>query len=100
MEEARASLPKVGTIKLYHMLKVPIREHGIKMGRVKLYDLLADHGMLIKRKKRKPMTTDSDHPFFKYGNLVRDIIMTRINQIWVSDITYIRGAYGFAYFAL
>jgi transposase InsO family protein len=82
------------------MLKEPINEHGIKMGRDKLYDLLADHGMLIKRKKRKPMTTDSDHPFFKYGNLVRGVIMTRINQIWVSDITYIRVAHGFAYLSL
>ena len=99
-EEVRASLPKVGTMKLYHMLKEPIREHGIKMGRDKLYNLLADHGILIKRKKRKPMTTDSDHPFFKYGNLVQGVIMIRINQIWVSDITYIRVAHGFAYLSL
>jgi transposase InsO family protein len=82
------------------MLRQPLIDHGIKMGRDKLYNLLADHGMLIKRKKRRPFTTDSNHPFFKYGNLVRDVIMTRINQIWVSDITYIRVANGYAYLSL
>jgi len=46
------------------------------------------------------MTTDSDHPFFKYSNLVRGIIMTRINQIWVIEITYIRVAHDFAYLSL
>lgn len=100
VEEIRASLPRVGTKKLYHILKPPPKDHGIKMGRDKLFQLLADHSLLIRKKKRKPVTTDSSHPFFKYSNLVKGIILTRINQVWVSDITYIRIADRNAYLSL
>ncbi len=46
------------------------------------------------------MTSDSDHTCFNYGNLVRGVVMPRLNQIWVSDITYIRIAHGFASLSL
>lgn len=100
VEEIRADLPRIGTVKLYHMIKKPMNEHGIKLGRDKLNHLLSDYGLLIRIKRRKPFTTDSGHPLFKYGNLTRDIILTRINQLWVSDITYIRIADRFGYLSL
>jgi transposase InsO family protein len=100
VDDIRQELPKIGTKKIFHMIKEPLREHGIKMGRDKLFTLFADHGLLIRRKKRRPMTTDSDHPFFKYGNLVRGFIVSRINQVWVSDITYLHLQNGFAYLSL
>lgn len=82
------------------MIKQPLQEHGIKMGRDKLFNLLADYGLLIRRKKRRPITTDSSHSLFKYSNLVKGIVLTRINQIWVSDITYLRVADRYAYLSL
>lgn len=100
VEEIRSNLPRVGTKKLYHIIKQPLQEHGIKMGRDKLFHLLADYGLLIRRKKRKPVTTDSSHTLFKYGNLVKGLVLTRINQVWVSDITYIRIADHYAYLSL
>lgn len=100
VEEIRANLPRVGTKKIYHMIKPALLEHQIKMGRDKLFDLLADHGLLIRKKKRKPVTTDSSHSLFRYSNLVKGIVVTRINQIWVSDITYLRIADRFAYLSL
>ena len=101
VEEIRVDMERVGTIKLHDMLKEPMRQHGIKMGRDKLYDLLSYYGLLIRRKRRRaPLTTDSDHPFFKYKNLVKGLGITYVNQVWVSDITYIRLASGFCYLSL
>jgi transposase InsO family protein len=101
VETIRNKMPRIGTIKLYDMLQPCLREHRIKMGRDKLYDLLSCHGLLIRRKRRrKPITTDSNHPFYRYENLVRYVQVTRPNQVWVSDITYIRLTSGFCYLNL
>lgn len=101
VEEIRTELPGIGTKKLHHLLQHPLQQHHIKIGRDKLFDLLADHGMLIRRKKRrKPITTNSSHPFFKYSNLVKGLVLTRANQVWVSDITYIHIADGYGYLSL
>jgi len=56
--------------------------------------------MLVKRKKSSCKTTDSYHRFHKYKNLVKDIEVRAPNQVWVSDITYIRTVNGFCYLAL
>ena len=56
--------------------------------------------MLVKRKKASCKTTDSYHRFHKYNNLVKEMEVTAPNQVWVSDITYIRTINGFCYLAL
>jgi putative transposase len=94
-------MPRIGTRKLYHMLTETLQEHKIKIGRDKLFDLMEDYAMLVRhRKRRKVSTTDSNHPFRKYPNLVRELQVRRPNQLWVSDITYIRIADGFGYLSL
>ena len=94
-------MPRIGTRKLYYMLERTLAEHKIKIGRDKLFDLLEEHGMLVRRRKRRKVsTTDSNHLFRKYPNLVRELHATRPNQLWVSDITYIRIADGFGYLSL
>jgi putative transposase len=101
VEEIRSKLPRLGAIKLYHLLQRPLAEHGIKMGRDKLYDLLNYYGLLIRKKRRRrPITTDSDHPFYKYSNLVKELRIDHTDQVWVSDITYIRLTHGFCYLSL
>ena len=101
VEEIRSKMPRIGVIKLYHLLQRPMAQHGIKMGRDKLYDLMNYYGLLIRRKpRRRPITTDSNHPFFKYKNLIKEIQVHRPNLIWVSDITYIRLVSGFCYLSL
>jgi putative transposase len=79
---------KIGTRKLYGMLEPFMIEHGIKMGRDALFDLLAANGLLVKKRKQKIQTTYSNHWPRKYPNLIRDFIPKAINQLWVSDITY------------
>ena len=78
----------IGTRKLYDMLQPFMMEHGIKMGRDALFDLLAANNLLIKRRKRRIQTTYSNHWLRKYPNLIREFIPKAINQLWVSDITY------------
>ena len=58
------------------------------MGRDALFDLLEQHQLLIKRRKRVIATTQSYHRFLKYPNIIRDIELTHVNQLWVSDLTY------------
>jgi transposase InsO family protein len=56
--------------------------------------------MLITRKKPSYRTTNSFHRFYKYKNIIKDVEVTKPNQVWVSDITYIRTIKGFCYLAL
>jgi transposase InsO family protein len=67
------------------------------MGRDALFDLLAGHKLLIRRRKRRITTTQSFHWFRKHPNRIRNIIPLYKNHIWVSDITYYKTTNGFAY---
>jgi transposase InsO family protein len=60
------------------------------MGREALFDLLADHRLLVKRLRTRVITTRSSHWLRKWPNLIADIVPIRTGQIWVSDITYFR----------
>ena len=86
----KALLKNCGSKKIYHILKPEIKKTGIKMGRDKLHKLLKDNNLLVKRNKYKKPKTDSKHHFYKYKNLIKNLETDRVNQIWVSDITYIR----------
>lgn len=102
VRQIRHTQKRVGTRKLIEMLHLPLSQHGIKLGRDKLFDLLASNNLLIrKRKRRRPVTTDSNHPFRKYPNLIRGLEVSYANQLWVSDITYISLSGGrFCYLSL
>jgi transposase InsO family protein len=101
VREIRQDLPRAGVPKLHFMLQDKLREHGIKMGRDALYELLGEHGYLIRYRRGKPYTTDSNHPYKKYPNLIRDIkYLTHPGQLWVSDITYIRLKEKFGYLSI
>jgi transposase InsO family protein len=101
VENIRREQPRLGGKKLHHKLEVLRQEHEIKMGRDALFDLLRDNGLLVrKRKQRKPRTTFSFHHFRKYSNRASGFIPTAPNQLWVSDITYIRLKKKFAYLSL
>ena len=61
VSQIRRDLPGLGTKKLYLLLREPFKTHGIKMGRDKLHELLTRQGMLIRRRKGAPKTTNSRH---------------------------------------
>lgn len=96
----RAVQKRIGSRKLHYMLGGFLSEHSIEMGRDAFYDLLREHSLLVrKRRLRKPRTTISG-PWKRYPNLIRDFKPTAANQVWVSDITYVRVGEGFGYLSL
>lgn len=101
VKEIREQMPRLGTRKLHYLLAATLQKHGITIGRDKLFDLLLEYGLLVRRRKRKYVrTTDSNHPFKKYPNLIRELEPQRPNHLWVSDITYISLVEGFCYLSL
>lgn len=89
VREIRKTQPGAGTPSLHKMLRPILPAHNIKMGRAALNDLLSEHGMLVRKKRRKPKTTDSAHWYRRYDNLIKDMEINRPCQVWVSDITYL-----------
>ena len=100
VRQERKDQPRMGTRKLYKTLHPLFEREGLKVGRDKLFEVLREQEMLIRRKRASCKTTNSYHRFHKYNNLVKDMVVTAPNQVWVSDITYIRTISGFCYLAL
>lgn len=97
----RQQMPKVGGKKLHYLLRKTLFKSGhTELGRDRLFDLLRENNLLIKRRKKYAITTDSNHPFKVYKNLIMKEVVNHRNQIWVSDITYIRTQDGFSYLSL
>lgn len=96
----RKRIEGIGGVQLHVMLKEELQLHNIHIGRDSFYDLLRKHNLLIKVRKRYAITTNSDHPYYKWPDLTGNIITTAIEQLWVSDITYLRTKNGFVYLSL
>ncbi len=80
-------MPRLGTRKLYTILYAPLRE--LHIGRDKLFSILNANHMCIKPHRSYRTTTNSHHRFRKHKNLIAGVEITRPEQVWVSDITYI-----------
>ena len=91
---------KLGTKKLFHEIRDDLRSYGRGFGRDKFFDLLRKHNLLVKRRKKYAITTNSNHPFYKYKDEVKGKPVLHPNQVWVSDITYLRTRKGFVYLSL
>lgn len=100
VRKRRTSLPREGVRKLIKSLYIDFNKANIKVGRDTLFNILRKHQMLTLRRKTSARTTNSYHRFYTYNNSIKDLEITRSNQVWVSDITYIRTIKGFCYLAL
>jgi len=101
VHKIRKTQKRLGGRKLLYKLDPFMQEHQIIIGRDAFFNLLSERGLLVrKRKRRKPITTFSDHWMRKHPNLIEGFYPTAPNQLWVSDITYIVVGDGFAYLSL
>jgi putative transposase len=90
----------LGGRKLHQMLVVKMKDQGIKMGRDKFFDFLRANTLLVVKQKNFVRTTNSNHNFRKFENLVQNKVPKGPEELWVSDITYLRLNGKHAYLAL
>src|SRR5450755_4200195 len=83
VHKIRETLLRLGTRKLQYLLTPELISHKIEVGRDYLFDLLEEHKLLIRHRKRKVITTDSRHWMRKYANLTGLLVITRPEQLWV-----------------
>ncbi len=100
----RIRQPRLGTRKLHHLLREPLEREGIALGRDALFDVLRNARMLVQTRRAYYKTTDSHHRFRRHPNLVKDgpqqIKVTRSEELWVADITYLPTDDKFVYLSL
>lgn len=92
--------PRMGCRKIYALIKEDLGAAGLKVGRDKLFDIMSDNQLLIRKRKPRVGTTNSNHPYKRYKNLTKGFAPYQANQLWVSDITYIRSGGNFKYLFL
>jgi putative transposase len=100
VQPLRQIMPRIGGRKLHFMIQEHFKENALKMGRDRFFQWLRHHDLLIRPKRRYVNTTQSHHRFWVYDNLTHGITIDKPNQLWVSDITYLRTLEGFCYLAL
>lgn len=100
VKRLRRQVAGLGTTKLYELMLDFLASHQIKLGRDKLHNLLKMNGLLLTRKRCRVRTTHSQHDLATYPNQVKDVKPDQPNQVWVSDLSYIRAGFGFAYLSV
>ena len=98
VQKIRQRHPRMGTRKLQQQLQPWLKAHGLKIGRDCLFALLRGRGLLLKPLRRRRRTTWPGH--WRCCNLLAEATITRPNQAWVSDITYVETEEGFRYLSL
>lgn len=96
IEELTGRWPTYG----YRRITVELKRVGWRVNHKRVARLMAEMGVQVKRKRAGRHTTDNDHDWPRFPNLVRDVEVVRPDQVWVADITYIRLRRGFVYLAV
>ena len=81
---------KVGVRELYPHMALPLLNNGIKMGRDKVLAIMVRNGLCWRRKRFRPRTTFSEGYLPLYPDLAKDMVPDGPEQLWVSDITYLK----------
>jgi putative transposase len=96
MEKVAAEWPTYG----YRRVTKQLHRQGWDLNKKRIQRLMREMGLLAKKKRKARKTTNSEHDFPRYPNLVQDLEIVRPDQVWVSDITYIRLRAEFVYLAV
>ena len=81
VKQSRRTLPREGTRKLMKSLKNDFQKNNLKIGRDRLFRILRENDLLVKRKKYSSRTTNSYHRFYKYNNIIKNVVINRPNQV-------------------
>ena len=101
VQRERRLQPRLGTRKLYHLLKSELDEAGVPMGRDRMFEELRKRDLLLQPiPAQYPHTTQSYHNLPVFRNGIRGKELAAPNQVWVSDLSYLRTVEGFLYLAL
>jgi putative transposase len=84
----------------YRRITAQLKRQGWRVNHKRVCRLMHQLGLQGKACPRKRRTTNSQHSFPRYPNLVQDLKVRHPNQVWVTDITYIRLSRGFVYLAV
>ena len=98
LEEVAGQYPKYGTRRITHQLRRA--PYGYRINRKHVQRLMSEKRLLRPVKRVKYRTTNSQHPYPRYLNLVQEMEIVRPEQVWVSDITYIHLGRGFVFLAI
>ena len=96
IEEIACEFQKYG----YRRITKQLHREKIKINHKKVLRIMRENSLLCIGKRKWINTTDSNHPFRTYPNIIKYIIADRLNQIWVADITYIRILTTFVFLAV
>lgn len=95
IESICLEFPRYGYRRVTHQLQ----REGWRVNHKKVLRLMRENDLLCQVKRRWTRTTDSEHPYPVHPNLIKDLEISRLNQVWLADITYIRILTGFVYLA-
>jgi len=96
LQKIAIEFPRYG----YRRMTVELHNRGYLVNHKKVLRLMQEDNLLCVKKQFKPLTTDSNHPHRVYPNLLRYKQLTRPDQGWASDITYIQLPDTFVYLAV
>ena len=96
----RALQPRLGGLKLHFLLRDRLQAEGVKLGRDCFFDVLRNQCLLLDPLPKAPRTTNSAHNLPVFTNLIKDMDVSGPNELWISDITYIRTREDFVYLSL
>ena len=101
VQRERRMQPRLGTRKLYHLLKAELKEAGVCLGRDRMFEELRQRDLLLAPLPRLyPHTTQSWHNLPVFNNLLKNKQVQGPNEVWVSDLSYLRTREGYLYLAL
>jgi putative transposase len=84
----------------YRRVTAQLRRQGWIVNHKRVQRLMREMDLQVKITSRKRRTTNSEHGFARYPNLVQDLDIVRPDQVWVSDITYVGLRHEFVYLAV
>lgn len=99
--EERKIQPRLGTRKLHFLFKGVLAREGVRLGRDRFLEVLREHDLLLEPKPAEyPCTTNSHHCLPVFTNRIKGLEVSKPNEVWVGDLTYVRTEMGFLYLAL